>query len=164
MTPAERFWAKVNKQGPINPVLGTRCWLWTACVDGRGYGKFDNRVFGTWQAHRNAWAFVHGAPPTGLVDHHRHCPKICVNPDHLRPVTHKQNMENLAGERRNSRSQVRGVRWHRGAWEAVVRHNHHTYYLGRYASKGAAELAAVTKRNQLFTHNDADQEMRCGNR
>lgn len=39
VTPADeaRFWSKVDKNGPVHPVLGTRCWLWTASVMWRGY-------------------------------------------------------------------------------------------------------------------------------
>lgn len=38
-TLAERFWEKVNQDGPVHPVLGTRCWLWTATRDAWGYGQ-----------------------------------------------------------------------------------------------------------------------------
>jgi hypothetical protein len=159
LTPEQRFWAKVNRQGPINPILKTPCWLWTHGVDSRGYGKFDNRQWGTWLAHRNAWAFTYGKPPEGLLDHHHMCPKRCVRPSHLREVTHKQNMENITGPQCNNRARSRGVRWHKGAWEAVVRHRGRYYYLGRFPSKDDAELAARVKRNQLFTHNDSDREL-----
>jgi hypothetical protein len=40
--PAERFWPKVAKNGPIPlfaPQLGA-CWLWTASCDKAGYGMF----------------------------------------------------------------------------------------------------------------------------
>ena len=39
---AARFWAKVNKDGPIpahHPELGP-CWIWTAATDPKGYGRF----------------------------------------------------------------------------------------------------------------------------
>ncbi len=31
-TDEERFWTRVNKDGPVHPVLGTACWLWTGAV------------------------------------------------------------------------------------------------------------------------------------
>jgi hypothetical protein len=40
-TPSERFWAKVDKNGPIpayRPDLGP-CWLWTASKRADGYGQ-----------------------------------------------------------------------------------------------------------------------------
>lgn len=36
----DRFWSKVDKNGPLHPTLGTRCWIWTASKDGCGYGMF----------------------------------------------------------------------------------------------------------------------------
>lgn len=42
MTVQERFWPKVNKNGPVskhNPSLG-KCWLWLAALRGREYGAF----------------------------------------------------------------------------------------------------------------------------
>ncbi len=35
-----RFEAKVDKSGPVSPILGSPCWLWTGATDVRGYGKF----------------------------------------------------------------------------------------------------------------------------
>jgi hypothetical protein len=39
-----RFWAKVNKDGPMCEVLNSRCWLWTAGTwrsrQGSLYGQF----------------------------------------------------------------------------------------------------------------------------
>jgi len=50
----ERFWEKVNKNGPIHPKLGTRCWLWLGSLDTSGYGLF--RLNGKlWKAHRLMW-------------------------------------------------------------------------------------------------------------
>src|SRR5258708_3651290 len=38
---SDRFWAKVNKNGPILiPELGN-CWVWTASTDRKGYGKLQ---------------------------------------------------------------------------------------------------------------------------
>ena len=35
-----RFEAKVDGSGPVSPILGSPCWLWTGATDARGYGKF----------------------------------------------------------------------------------------------------------------------------
>lgn len=90
-TPRERFDAKVDKNGPLAknlPDLGP-CWLWTAYRDSKGYGSFDNR-----RAHRWAWEAEHGPVPVGLeLDHFACDNRGCVRPTHVRPVTHKQNME-----------------------------------------------------------------------
>lgn len=86
---ADRFWAKVDKDGPGG------CWLWTAAKNPKGYGRFylDGR---NQLAHRVAYLLVVGPIPPGLqLDHvvargclHRHC----VNPHHLEPVTNRENL------------------------------------------------------------------------
>ena len=35
-----RFFAKVDRSGPVPLVLESRCWHWTGAVDRRGYPKF----------------------------------------------------------------------------------------------------------------------------
>lgn len=36
VTLEQRFWTKVNKNGPINYALGSRCWEWPAYFRDRG--------------------------------------------------------------------------------------------------------------------------------
>lgn len=83
----ERFSAKVIVEGD--------CWRWSAYRTGDGYGTFksDGRKV---QAHRFAYMTVVGLIPTGLVLDHFLFPEncigpSCVNPDHLRPVTSREN-------------------------------------------------------------------------
>lgn len=85
---AERFWEKVD--------LGL-CWEWTAFRDVNGYGRFGvgSRTAGTarvMQAHRWAWEHLVGPVPPGLELDHLCGNKGCVNPDHLEPVAHDENM------------------------------------------------------------------------
>jgi len=93
-TVAERFWAKVNKSGPIpefNPSLGN-CWDWTAsCNESRGgYGQFDlDRR--TRKAHAVSWELSVGPIPDGLIMDHLCRRHVCVNPSHLEPVTDGEN-------------------------------------------------------------------------
>lgn len=106
-----RFWAKVNKNGPIpthRPDLGP-CWLWTATITGGGYGMFCiGRTMRP--AHRVAWEITNGRPiPDDLpLDHLCHdaatcqladlCPhRRCVNPDHSEPVTTRENVLRSSG-------------------------------------------------------------------
>lgn len=88
----ERFWAKVDRDGPVpehRPDLGP-CWLWAAGLNRDGYGRFG--VSGTkLGAHRVAYELLRGPIPDGLeLDHLCRAP-CCVNPDHLEPVTHREN-------------------------------------------------------------------------
>ena len=91
-SPEERFWAKVDKDGPIPercPDLGP-CWLWVAARIGNGYGNFwdGHRVV---LAHRFAYELLVGPIPDGLEPDHLCRVRHCVNPAHLEPVTHGEN-------------------------------------------------------------------------
>jgi len=150
LPPAERFWAKVDKTGD--------CWLWTAALS-RQYGRFyvAGRLV---MAHRFAYELERGEIPAGHeLDHRPTCPKRCVNPAHLRPVTHAQNLQNRPGPNANSTSGARGVVWDRkaGKWRARAKLHGKWHYGGTFDQVPDAEAAAIALRNRLFTHNDADR-------
>jgi len=99
-----------------------------------------------------------GEIPEGiLIDHI--CHNIsCVNPEHLRLATNKQNMENLSGPQRNNTSGVLGVYWHSsGMWNVQVGHNRRRYSGGLFRDIAEAEAAAIALRTKLFTHNHIDR-------
>lgn len=84
-----RFWAKVNKDGPVPPMrpdLGP-CWLWTACISGNGYGHFNRN-----SAHRWSYIEANGPIPKGLEPDHLCRNRRCVRPTHLEAVTHRENV------------------------------------------------------------------------
>ena len=85
-TEAERFWAKVNRDGD--------CWLWTAGRGRHGYGTFRPTSSRTMvKAHRWSWIEANGPVPVGLeLDHLCRTP-ACVRPDHLEAVTHQENVQ-----------------------------------------------------------------------
>jgi hypothetical protein len=101
-----RFWAKVNKNGPIHPEHG-QCWVWIAKLDHDGYGRFwfAGKIVG---AHRFSWEQANGAIPEGLcVLHHCDNPP-CVRPDHLFIGTNKDNMDD-----RNAKGRAAGAKGER---------------------------------------------------
>ena len=147
----ERFWSKVEKSN--------ECWTWTAGKDRHGYGQFHIRRK-NWRAHRVSFLIQKGYLPEGMfLDHICHN-RACVNPEHLRPVTNKQNGENRAGLDRNNSSGVRGVYWNKQdkKWKATVYNNLKPVHVGCFSSIEEAETAVIEMRNKLFTHNDLDRE------
>jgi hypothetical protein len=140
--------AKTDKSG--------NCWLWTAGKTSGGYGtkRFEKRNY---VVHRLAYELWVGPIPDGLdLDHLCH-QRDCLRPDHLRPVTRKQNMENMAGPAARSTSGVRGLAWHSGKWKVQVRHHDVLHYGGRFTDIQEAEQVAIALRNRLYTHNDLDR-------
>lgn len=110
-TPEERFWPRVNKNGPVpehRPELGP-CWLWTTTAStDNGYSQFRHGPRME-LAHRFAYKTVIGPIPDELqLDHLCHnqssctggptCPhRKCVNPDHLDPMTNDENQARRVG-------------------------------------------------------------------
>ncbi len=97
MTPLDRLLSKVA-MGP------DCCWIYTGSITTRGgYGSFGIRKGVSMPAHRAAYEFMVGPiPDCKQLDHECHtrdmnCPggkclhRRCVNPDHLAPVTSRQN-------------------------------------------------------------------------
>ena len=79
----ERFWSKVQPE----PMSG--CWLWTGSSRSRGYGSLW--LDQTMQlAHRISFS-VENEVPSGMVVDHKCRVHCCVNPDHLRAITGKEN-------------------------------------------------------------------------
>lgn len=146
----ERFWSHVDQSGS--------CWEWQSTKTEKGYGRFDLSRNVHRKAHRLSYELAHGPlPARAILDHTCHN-RACVNPDHLRIVTNKQNIENRSGAQSNSATGVRGVSpMPDGRYRAKVGHNGKTYYLGLFSDLDQAAAVVRAKRNELFTHNDADR-------
>lgn len=67
------------------------CWIWSNSLDKDGYGRISINKKQT-KAHRLIWELKNGKIPTGLVVDHKCKVRNCVNPEHLRIVTSRQNV------------------------------------------------------------------------
>ena len=150
----ERFWYRVRKSDT--------CWVWEGGKKSNGYGNIyldDKKQQGV--AHRVSYEIHFGKIPEGmLIDHLCHN-KTCVNPEHLRLATHKENMENFKGLKSTNTSGYRGVYWDKSSqrWAGMVRHNGKAY---RTKSFPLYELHNVAhyvrlRRIELHSHNIEDR-------
>ena len=76
----------------INKATG--CWLWTASRHPEGYGAYGVPVGFEWDivlAHRFAYEARWPIPQGTELDHTCR-EKLCVNPDHLEAVMHRENV------------------------------------------------------------------------
>lgn len=101
-----RLWSKVDKGGPVpahRPELGP-CWLWTDKPEKQsGYGRIswkEGSKHRARKAHHIVWLVVRGELPPNIghglddvVTDHLCRVRLCVNPDHIEWITHRENIE-----------------------------------------------------------------------
>jgi hypothetical protein len=63
------------------------CWIWPRSKTPKGYGTLRSQA-----AHRVVYEAVFGPIPKGHDLHHECENPSCVNPFHLVPVTHRENL------------------------------------------------------------------------
>lgn len=165
MSYADRFWSKVNKNGPVPqhcPYIG-ECWEWTGRRSGSGYGTVV--VFKKQQvAHRVAWGLANGPIPDGMLVCHRCDNPVCVRPDHLFLGTHLDNMRDMWAKGRARPGIKRGTEQSQAKLtdERVCEiRQKHKAGLGSYRSLareyGVGETAiARIVRNERWRHVGAD--------
>jgi hypothetical protein len=100
----QRFWAKVDKNGPVpahRPELG-QCWMWTAATNEHGYGVMrpeGKRTGPTIKAHRVSMTLAGQDPKDRCVLHRCDNPP-CVNPAHLMLGTMADNTQDMVAKHR----------------------------------------------------------------
>jgi hypothetical protein len=77
----ERFFSKITRKNG--------CWEWNGCKS-KGYGCFSSNGKPI-QAHRFSFLLSNKKLTKGLEVHHVCDNKCCVNPSHLKEITHKEN-------------------------------------------------------------------------
>ncbi|MFD8144760.1 HNH endonuclease [Streptomyces sp. NPDC059708] len=104
-TLADRFWAKVDRNGPGD------CWLWTAATNEHGYGVMrptGQRSGPTVKAHRVSLT-LSGVDVEGFVVLHACDNPPCVNPAHLSVGTKADNSADMVSRDRHARGSRSGT-------------------------------------------------------
>lgn len=105
-----RFFAKVDLGfGPDD------CHVWTGGLSSEGYGVFSlprarDTIRRVVRSHRIAWLWARGEIPaaTPFLDHPPSCVgRFCINPAHLEPVDHEENMRRMTGTGRAAQRSLR---------------------------------------------------------
>jgi hypothetical protein len=81
---------KIMEKVEFDPFGG--CWLWSGSLSTRGYGRIVIRAR-RYTLHRVLYEALKGPIPVGLELDHLCRVRCCLNPAHLEPVTHKENIE-----------------------------------------------------------------------
>ena len=103
ITPKE--WRQLNRY-----VEEGDCWVWQGSLNHSGYGRINFRR--KWRTSHGAVYEAHRGPvPAGLVLDHLCRNRACVNPDHLEPVTQKENVRRAAPAAATARRRQNVERW-----------------------------------------------------
>lgn len=135
-TDTARFMSYVSKGAP------GECWIWNGTLRPDNYGrfKFRGRRMG---AHNWAYEYFVGPIPEGMtIDHKCHkkelcqlgnlCPhRRCVNPDHLEPMSHAENV------RRGNSGKLQSSRTHCPSGHEYTPENTFVVKLKRLKSDGS---------------------------
>lgn len=138
-TAEERFWAQVEKT--------EMCWLWLGTKNTGGYGSIwvhGHHVF----AHRFAYELLVGPIPEGLEPDHLCRNHSCVNPAHLEPVPHGENVRRGTGGRDARERQLRKTHCPQGHPYDLF----NTYYAPN-GERACRACKAVNKRNSRLRIN-----------
>lgn len=88
MTNLKKLQLRIEARSTVN--MSTDCWEWSGTLRGGKYGtiSIDNRAV---MAHRASYAAFVAPVPAHLEVDHLCRNTICVNPEHLQPVTPGEN-------------------------------------------------------------------------
>jgi hypothetical protein len=101
-TREQRFWSRVNREGPVVSQEHGPCWLWLGfkLMQRGGYGQFNDWPRVSF-AHRVSWELTYGKVPDGLSVLHRCDNPPCVRPEHLWIGTQADNVADMVRKGRS---------------------------------------------------------------
>ena len=76
----------------VSPEPNSGCWLWSGNCSPDGYGMFQIGSVNKQTAHKFSYQSFVGKIPDGLQLDHKCRVRCCVNPEHLEPVTMRENI------------------------------------------------------------------------
>ena len=125
----DRFWAKVNKNGPVNkyrPDLGP-CWIWTGARSQAGYGQLrvDNNAR---LGHRLSFELHGGVLIKGYHLDHLCRTRLCIRPSHLEQVTQRRNS---LRSKRTLEPQIGGQFPNKSGYRGVIRDRRSKSWIAR---------------------------------
>lgn len=104
--------------------------------------------------------FLLNEPRDLIVDHINHN-TLDNTKKNLRIVTHAQNMQNLSGAQKNSKSGILGVSWDkcRNKWRVQMHVNGKKTHIGLFEDIKEAEKVAIESRKKAFPFLTKNQEV-----
>lgn len=127
-------WAYLNERYTVNEA---GCWIWVGTIDIGGYGRAvrDKKES---KAHRLSYEMHRGPIPAGMFLDHLCRVRACINPDHLEPVTARENLLRGIGHPAINAAKTHCKRGHEFTPDNTYRApNYPTRRMCKVCSKGA---------------------------
>lgn len=101
---ADRYWDKVDRDGPLLRAILGRCWGWRGAKKEQGYGVLGRgrRDEGVVRATHVSWEIHNGPVPNGMWLLHKCDNPPCSNPAHLFLGTVEQNAADMVAKGRHA--------------------------------------------------------------